>query len=111
MTIHEANDRLKRNKLSNEHELWAITPIYCLLNFDKDDFCKLLDAIGLEKWIEAANRWKRLDTAEQELAAKEKYLKAKAQIKELETKKSEINSELERLEQAVNAYTVKNISV
>ena len=48
MLLEEAQARLKKSAINTE-QLDAISPIYCLLDFDKDDFCKLVDAIGLEK--------------------------------------------------------------
>jgi len=83
MTLEEMQDRCKKAKVSTQDELGAVSPIYCLLNFHKDDFCKLIDAIGLEKWVEAADRWKRLDRAEQEYTAKQNYLQNKARLEEL----------------------------
>jgi hypothetical protein len=97
MTIHEANDRLKKAKIANEEQLWQITPLYILLDFHKDDFCKLVDAVGLDKILEKTSRWERLDRAERELAAKERYLNAKARLEELEREK-------ENLTEIVNGY-------
>ena len=97
MLLEEMQARCKKARPTTQDEVWAVSPIYCLLNFDKDDFCKLVDTIGLEKWVEAADRWKRLDRAEQELTAKERYLRAKTRLAELETEKAE-------LEQFVTGY-------
>jgi hypothetical protein len=90
------HERLKNTAVTQE-QLWQISPIYCLLDFHKDDFCKLVKAIGLEKWLEKAERWKRLDTAEQELSAKERYIRAKSRLEELADEKAE-------LEKFVNGY-------
>lgn len=87
MTLEEMQARLKKAKVTTQDQVWAISPIYCLLNFDKDDFCKLVDAIGIDKWLEKAERWERLDRAERELSAKERYLSAKARLEDLEAEK------------------------
>lgn len=96
MMLKEMQERLKDDSITEE-QLWAVTPIYCLLDFHKDDFCKLVKAIGLKKWLDKADRWKRLDRAEQELTAKEKYLAAKDRLAELEMEKA-------NLENIVNGY-------
>jgi hypothetical protein len=96
MLLEEARALLKNSNITEE-QLWQLSPIYCLLDFDKTDFCKLVDAIGLDKWLKKSARWNRLDKAEQEFAAKERYLDAKARLLELE-------SEKEHLEQIVSRY-------
>lgn len=97
MMLEEAQARLKKTEITTQEQLWQISPIYCLLGFDKDDFCKLVDTLGIEKWTAKAATWERLDRAERELAAKERYLTAKARLEELAIEK-------EGLEQIVNGY-------
>ena len=97
MLLEEMQERLKKSEITTQNQLWQINPIYCLLDFDKDDFCKLIDAIGLDKWLDKSDHWKRLDRAEQELSAKERYIKAKARLADLETEKA-------GLEEIVNGY-------
>ena len=101
MTLEEMQERCKKANVTSQDEVWAVSPIYCLLNFDKDDFCKLVDAIGLEKWVEAAERWKRLDRAEQMLSQKEAYERNKARLYDL-------NHERERLSEQVEQYEKLN---
>lgn len=84
MMLEEMQARCKKVKVTTQDELWAVSPIYCLLNFDKDDFCKLIDAIGLEKWVDAKGRWERLARAEEELNARERYQKEKCRLVDLE---------------------------
>lgn len=96
MLLSEANARLKTVKI-NEDQLWALNSLYILLDLDKDDFCKIIDAVGVDKLISKQNHYERLDKAEQELTAKEKYLKAKSRLAELE-------SEKQSLENIVNSY-------
>lgn len=96
MLLNEANTRLETVKI-NEDQLWALNSLYILLDLDKDDFCKIVDAVGVDKLLSKQNHYERLDKAEQELTAKEKYLKAKNRLEELE-------SEKQSLENIVNSY-------
>lgn len=96
MMLHEANARLKTVKI-NEDQLWALNSLYILLDLDKDDFCKIVDAVGVDKLLSKQNRYDRLDRAEQELTAKEKYIKAKNRLEEIEIEK-------QSLENIVNSY-------
>jgi len=96
MMLHEANERLKKSKITEE-QLWGLNSLYILLDLDKDDFCKIVDAVGVDKLIKKQSRYERLDKAEQELAAKEKYLDAKNRLEELESEKQD-------LENIVNNY-------
>lgn len=94
MLLSEANNKLI-NPITAE-QLEAIHPIYCLLNFDKSDFCSLVDAIGINKWIENKVFFERLDRAERALTEKEKYLKAKKRLEELEDEKQQLESFVSR---------------
>ncbi len=86
MMLEEANSRLKSVQLTEE-QLWQINSIYCILNLDKNDFCKIVDAVGFDKLAQQQKRYERYDKAEQELTAKERYLKAKTRLEELEYEK------------------------
>lgn len=96
MMLEEANKRLKKVQLTEE-QLWKINSLYCILNLDKDDFCKIVDLVGLDKLIQQQSHYERYDKAEQELRAKERYLQAKRRLQELEDEKAE-------LEAVVNSY-------
>lgn len=96
MMLEEANKRLKKVQITEE-QLWQINSLYCILNLDKDDFCKIVDLIGVDKLIQQQSRYERFDKAEQELRAKEKYIQAKKRLQELEDEKEE-------LENIVNSY-------
>lgn len=95
MNLEEANSRLKTQ--INEDQLWGLNSLYILLDLHKDDFCKIVDAVGLEALLKKQKHYERLDRAERELAAKERYLQAKARLEEIETEKSS-------LEQIVSGY-------
>lgn len=99
MNLQEMQARVEKAVVT-EDALCAVSPIYCLLGFEKGDFCNLIDAIGLSKWVEAADRWRRLDKAEQEYAAKQKYLQRKARLEELRIEQEELAEMVERYEKA-----------
>lgn len=96
MMLEEAQARLKKTEI-NQEQLSALNSLYILLDLHKDDFCKIIDAVGLDKLLEKQRRYERLERAEQELTAKERYVRAKARLEELE-------DERRGLEQIVNGY-------
>lgn len=93
MNLEEANMRLK--KKIDEDQLKGLTSLYLLLDLDKDDFCKIVDTVGAEKLINKRNHYDRLDRAERDLTAKERYLKAKTRLAELEAEKEELTAIVE----------------
>ena len=99
MMLHEAQERLKKTTITEE-QLWGLNSLYILLDLDKDDFCKIVDTIGIETLLAKQGHYERLDKAAQEFAAKEKYLNAKARLEDLEFEKKD-------LETIINCY--KNI--
>lgn len=101
MTLDEMKNRCKNSDVFTEDDLWSVTPIYCLLDFNKDDFCRLIDAIGIEKWTAAANRWKRLEVAETWLTEREVYNKNKSRLRDIE-------EESVGLREAIQAYELNN---
>ncbi|MEN6568048.1 MAG: hypothetical protein ABFC57_17325 [Veillonellales bacterium] len=96
MNLEEAQARLKKTEI-NEDQLWALNSLYILLDLPKDDFCKIIDVVGIETLLKKQKHYDRLDQAEKELAAKERYLQARTRLEELEAEKSS-------LEQIVNEY-------
>lgn len=96
MMLEEAQARLKKTTITEE-QLWGLNSLYILLDLDKDDFCKIVDAVGIEKLLKKQSHYERLDQAEQELAAKERYLEAKRRLEEIEDEK-------QSLENIVNGY-------
>lgn len=94
--LEEAQSLLKKTKITDE-QLWALNSLYILLDLDKADFCKIVDVVGLETLLKKQNHYERLDRAEQELAAKERYLSAKERLEVVKAEKAE-------LEQIVNSY-------
>ena len=82
MLLEEAQARLKKTEITQE-QLRQLSPIYYLLDFHKDDFCKLIDVIGIDAWTAKTAWWERIAKAEQELTAKEHYLKARARLEDI----------------------------
>lgn len=88
MMLQEANDRLKKD--ITEEQLWKINSLYILLDLHKDDFCKIINSVGIEKLIEKQSHYERLDLAERELAAKERYIRSKERLAEIEEEKADL---------------------
>lgn len=95
MNLEEANDRLMTK--INQDQLWSLNALYILLDLHKDDFCKIVNVVGLDALLKKQKYYEWLDQAREELDAKERYLKAKVRLEDLEIEKS-------NLEQIVNGY-------
>ncbi|MFI3254398.1 MAG: hypothetical protein R3Y63_08715 [Eubacteriales bacterium] len=102
MQLHEANKRLK-TKISEE-ELWSIHEIYCLMDFTKDEFCKIVDTLGVEVLASKKEHFARLAKAEQMLKAKERHLKNLTKLEEVKMGISIFLAEAERLEEDIALY-------
>jgi hypothetical protein len=96
--LDEANARLKR-KVTPE-ELDKMNAAYVVMDLDKDDFCKIVDAIGVEKLIEKQEWYERLLKAEEELKEREIYEQALKQKKRLQ-------QSLEVVQRIINEYEGK----
>ena len=96
MMLCEANERLKTVQI-NEEQLWALNSLYLLLDLDKDDFCKIVDLIGVEKLTAKRGQYDRLRRADEMLTARERYDDAKRRLEELDR-------ERERLMETVDRY-------
>ena len=46
MMLEEAQARLKKTQI-NQEQLWALNSLYILLDLSKDDFCKIVDTVGI----------------------------------------------------------------
>lgn len=68
--LEEAQARLKKEKITTQEQLWGLNSLYILLDFHKDDFCKIIDAVGLDTLLNKQKQYDRLNQAVQELAAK-----------------------------------------
>lgn len=89
MNLEEAQARLKKTEITAE-QLDAIAPIYCLLDFSKDDFCKLVDAIGIDKWVDKQTYFQELSSAWDSQLAKKRYLAAKQRLSDLEAERYDL---------------------
>lgn len=96
MMLEEAQARLKKTKITEE-QLWGLNSLYILLDLHKDDFCKIIDAVGLETPLNKRDHYEWLQKAEDELRARERYLYAKSRLKELQW-------EQEEMEKMIDAY-------
>ena len=96
MMLCEANERLKTVQI-NEGQRWALNSLYLLLDLDKDDFCKIVDLIGVEKLTAKRGHYDRLRRADDMLAARERYDDAKQRL-------AELDRERERLQETVSQY-------
>ncbi len=97
MMLEEAQARLKKEKMTTQDQLWAVNSLYLLLDLHKDDFCKIIDAVGLEKLMQKQAHYDRQMIAAADLDQKERYLKAKARLEDIENERA-------ALEQIVSAY-------
>ena len=95
--LEEINARLKKNKL-NEDELWSINSLYLLLDLSKDDFCKIIDCVGLDVFLKKEKHFDRLINAEEELRIKENCLNAKRRLEEMEQEKISLIQSIELYE-------------
>ncbi len=96
MMLCEANERLKTVQMT-EDQLWAVNSLYLLLDLDKDDFCKIVDTIGLDRLIAKRRHYDRLLRAEEMLTAQERYEDAKRRLDALDR-------EREQLQEMVDKY-------
>lgn len=97
MMLEEAQARLKTTKITEE-QLWGLNSLYCLLDLDKDDFCKIVDTVGIEKLLSKQELYERYEKAEQELFRKERYLSAKSRLAELANEKVQLEEIVSRYE-------------
>jgi hypothetical protein len=97
MLLKEANALLKKTTIT-EDQLWGLSTLYILLDLDKADFCKIVDAVGLDTLLKKQKRYERLDKAERELTEKEKYIDAKNRLLDLEDEKSNLKKITESYE-------------
>jgi len=112
MLLHEAQARIKED--ITQEQLDAIHPAYCLLDFNKDDFCKLVNAIGLDKWTAQAGQWARLADAKEQQDEKDRYMKAKLRLLELYGEAKELEDVVrhydDQLDITKSMYTVEGVA-
>lgn len=100
MNLNEANTWLK-NPITEE-QLEKIIPLYYVLDFPaKEDFCKVIDAVGIGKVVSRKIRYDRLLEAEKQLTRKEQH---KKDLERLEA----LYDEREELEKRIGDYRSEN---
>lgn len=89
MLLHEANNYLKTS-ITGE-ELDKIHPLYCTLDLKKEQFCQLVDTLGIDVFTEKASHWEHLAKAQKERRDKDRYLRDTARADALESELQEIH--------------------
>ena len=101
MNMHEYNSRVKeRNRVESEYQnqKWdAITNAYIAIDLHKDQFCKIVDAIGWEQITNKNNYWRYVRDAVEEKQVRDKQALRNAKLKEIEEKIKRLQSEVEEL--------------
>lgn len=96
----EMNNLLESTEV-NETECDKLHNLYILLDLEKDDFCKIVDLIGVEKLLEKSERYYTLCRAEREFKNKEKYLIAKSRLVDMEKEKTELEKTISDFENSL----------
>lgn len=102
MLLNEANTWLE--KPITEEELDSIHMIYCLLDLSKEQFCKIVDAIGVEALADKKEHYYRLHTGEQLLKSKENHEKKKKEVAELDARMKQLEEQRKEAIATVAAY-------
>jgi hypothetical protein len=105
MMIHEFAERSKKHGDITQEDYAKIEPLYIVLDLDKDQFAALVDAVGLEGLTAKAGLWTRYLKAEDELAAKERYIAAKNELEETERRQTELKAYITKYEHDVRVYS------
>jgi hypothetical protein len=95
MTIHELKERSKKAANISNEDYAVIEKLYILLDLHKDDFAKIVDAVGVEKLISRENYWDRLQTADNERQTRLKYEEAKNEMDALTERQRELQKYFE----------------
>ena len=94
--MHEYNERVKeRNRVDSEHQnpTWdAITNAYIAIDLHKDQFCRMVDAIGWEQITNKSGYWQYVRDAVEEKQARYEQARRAARL-------LEIDNEIKRLEE------------
>jgi len=90
MMLEEANARLKHEITNGELE--GLNSLYILLDLEKDEFCKIVNAIGVAPLLKKQRHYDRLYKAEEEYTAKERYLAARIELEEINHRQKELEA-------------------
>lgn len=93
MLLEEANIWL--NTPITEEQLQEITPLYYVLDLpNKEDFCNIINTLGIELFLGTKERFYHLLQGEAELREKEQYLRDMARLEELLAESSELEQRI-----------------
>lgn len=103
MNLKEANERLYQE--INIDQLSMLETLYYILDFDKDDFCNVVNVLGgVDKILAKYDRYKRYEKAERLMSERERYEDAKDQYTNLMLKKDELEKIISTYEQEFRCY-------
>jgi len=100
MNLEEMQARCKLAQVTKQSDVDAVGPLYWLLDLHKDDFCKLVDAVGLDKLVKVRERWERLARAYEAMATRETYERNKARLEAIADEAAGLREHIEQYEQA-----------
>ena len=103
MTRQELNERLENEQVT-ETQLWQLTNLYILFDLDKDDFAKIVDAVGVNKLIARESHYNRALQALDELEARERYNENKRRRDQIKADIATLNESLATLNESIAAY-------
>lgn len=89
MMLEEANKRLKKRQIT-EDELWALNSLYIIIDLEKDEFCKMVDMVGVDRLLIKSSYYDHVLQGQDELVKREKYLLAKQRLQELEYEREQL---------------------
>lgn len=105
MNMHEYNNRVEeRNRVDGEYQNpeWdAITNAYLAMDLDKDQFCKVVDAIGVEQITGRSDYWSFVRNAIEEKQFRIEQERKKARLKYVEAQLTLLQSEAEELKSSI----------
>ncbi|MCL1986878.1 MAG: hypothetical protein FWG64_02775 [Firmicutes bacterium] len=107
MNLCELRDLTKNQNLSQE-DLDVVTPMYIALDLHKNDFCKIVKALGVEKIAEKANKWDFMIKAHDFYSAKLQYERKVARLAALEREMAELQADVEHYENYNNIAPTVN---
>lgn len=81
MTLQEVNSRL--NKAITEEQFNIVHPLSVMLDLDKDEFCCIIDAIGITKFVVREPLIRRLGKASRAYSKYEEYEEAKCELERI----------------------------
>jgi hypothetical protein len=101
MNMHEYNDRVQeRNRVESEYSnpKWdAIHNAYIAIDLHKDQFCRMVDAIGWEQITNKSGYWQYVRDAVEEKQARDERERRAVRLREIEAEIKRLQGEAEEL--------------